>query len=163
MSEVLVLVERSGSAVRKASLELLTLARRLGTPAAVLFGGADADVVAELGRYGITANAVAPAARTGMTTAVEEMATRMAAPSDGSFDYWAPDNVSPLLVWLGSEQSSHITGRVFEAEGGKISIADGWRSTEGIDKCDKWAPSEIAGAVEKLLATEVPAQKVYGT
>ncbi len=118
---------------------------------------------AELGRYGITANAVAPAARTGMTTAVEEMATRMAKPGDGSFDYWDPGNVSPLLVWLGSPHSSHITGRVFEAEGGKISIGDGWRSTEGVDKGGKWAPSEIAGAIDDLLAKEVPAQKVYGT
>ncbi len=118
---------------------------------------------AELGRYGITANAIAPAARTGMTTAVEEMATRMAPPTDGSFDYWAPGNVSPLLVWLGSEQSSHVTGRIFEAEGGKISIADGWRSTSGIDKNDKWEPAEIAGAVDDLIAKETPAQKVYGT
>ncbi len=52
MSEVLVLVERSGSGVRKPTLELLTLARRLGTPAAVLFGGVDDGVVAELARYG---------------------------------------------------------------------------------------------------------------
>ncbi len=118
---------------------------------------------AELGRYGITANAVAPAARTGMTTAVEAMAERMARPEDGSFDYWSAGNVSPLLVWLGSQESSAITGRVFEAEGGKISIADGWRSTEGIDKGDRWEPAEIGGAMEELLAREVPAQKVYGT
>ncbi|MDH3336478.1 MAG: SDR family oxidoreductase [Gammaproteobacteria bacterium] len=118
---------------------------------------------AELGRYGVTANAVAPAARTGMTTAVDAMAERMARPDDGSFDYWAPDNVSPLLVWLGSESSSGVTGRVFEAEGGKISIADGWRSTAGVDKGARWDPSEIGGAVEELLAKEVPAQKVYGT
>ncbi|MEP3561233.1 MAG: SDR family oxidoreductase, partial [Marinobacter sp.] len=89
---------------------------------------------AELARYGITANAVAPAARTGMTTAVEAMATRMAPPTDGSFDYWAPENVSSLLAWLASDQSAEITGRIFEAEGGKISIADGWRTTEGVDK-----------------------------
>ena len=57
---------------------------------------------AELARYGITANAIAPAARTGMTTAVESMAQRMAKPDDGSFDYWAPENVSSLLAWLGS-------------------------------------------------------------
>ncbi|MBL8930966.1 MAG: electron transfer flavoprotein subunit alpha/FixB family protein [Kineosporiaceae bacterium] len=52
-SEVLVLVERTETgAVRKASLELLTLARRLGTPAAVVFGGADDAVVASLAEYG---------------------------------------------------------------------------------------------------------------
>ena len=118
---------------------------------------------AELKRYGITANAITPAARTGMTTAVPEMAQRMAAPADGSFDYWAPENVSSLVAWLVSTQSKDVTGRVFEAEGGKISIADGWRSTEGVDKGARWEPAEVGGAVAQLLAKEVPAQKVYGT
>ncbi len=118
---------------------------------------------AELGRYGITANAVAPAARTGMTTAVEAMATRMAAPTDGSFDYWAPENVSSLFAWLASDASSEVTGRIFEAEGGKISIGDGWRSTEGVDKGARWAPAEVGEAMQTLLAKEIPAQKVYGT
>ena len=118
---------------------------------------------AELGRYGITANAVAPAARTGMTTSVEAMATRMAAPTDGSFDYWAPENVSSLLAWLASEQSAHVSGRIFEAEGGKISIADGWRTTEGVDKGARWTPAEVADAMQTLLAKETPAQKVYGS
>ncbi|MEH6590812.1 MAG: SDR family oxidoreductase [Halioglobus sp.] len=118
---------------------------------------------AELNRYGITANAITPAARTGMTTAVAEMAARMAKPDDGSFDYWAPENVSSLLAWLVSTESAHVTGRVFEAEGGKISIADGWRTTEGVDKGARWEPAEVKGAVEELLAKEVPAQKVYGT
>jgi NAD(P)-dependent dehydrogenase (short-subunit alcohol dehydrogenase family) len=118
---------------------------------------------AELGRYGITANAVAPAARTGMTTAVEEMATRMAKPEDDSFDYWAPENVSSLLVWLGSDAAAKVTGRIFESEGGKISIADGWRSTIGIDKGAHWAPAEVGQAMKKLLEQEVPAQKVYGS
>jgi len=118
---------------------------------------------AELGRYGITANAITPAARTGMTTAVAEMAQRMAKPEDGSFDYWAPENVSSLVAWLVSNQSSEITGRVFEAEGGKISIADGWRTTEGVDKGARWEPAEVKDAITELLAKEIPAQKVYGS
>lgn len=118
---------------------------------------------AELGRYGITANAVAPAARTGMTTAVEAMATRMAKPEDGSFDYWAPENVSSLLAWLASTKSAHVTGRVFEAEGGKISIADGWRTTAGVDKGARWLPEEVTEAMQALLAAEITAQKVYGS
>ena len=118
---------------------------------------------AELGRYGITANAITPAARTGMTTAVAAMAERMAKPEDGSFDYWAPENVSSLVAWLASGESTEVTGRVFEAEGGKISIADGWRSTEGVDKGARWEPEEVKDAVAELLAKEVPAQKVYGT
>ncbi|MEE4661428.1 MAG: SDR family oxidoreductase [Halieaceae bacterium] len=118
---------------------------------------------AELGRYGITANAIAPAARTGMTTAVEEMAARMAPPTDGSFDYFAPENVSSLVAWLASSASAHVSGRVFESEGGKISIADGWRTTEGVDKGARWEPAEVGDAVATLLEKEVPAQKVYGT
>ncbi|MFT4825666.1 MAG: NAD(P)-dependent dehydrogenase (short-subunit alcohol dehydrogenase family) [Halioglobus sp.] len=118
---------------------------------------------AELGRYGITANAITPAARTGMTTAVAEMAERMAKPDDGSFDYWAPENVSSLVAWLVSAQSSDVTGRVFEAEGGKISIADGWRTTEGVDKGARWEPAEVKDAIAELLGKEVLAQKVYGS
>jgi len=118
---------------------------------------------AELGRYGITANAITPAARTGMTTAVAEMAERMAKPDDGSFDYWAPENVSSLVAWLVSGESKEVTGRVFEAEGGKISIADGWRTTDGVDKGARWEPSEVKDAIALLLDQEVPAQKVYGS
>jgi NAD(P)-dependent dehydrogenase (short-subunit alcohol dehydrogenase family) len=117
---------------------------------------------AELARYGITANAIAPAARTGMTTAVAAMAERMAKPEDGSFDYWAPENVSPLVVWLCSAHSSAVTGRVFEAEGGKLSIADGWRTTQGVNKNDQWQPQELSAALEELMSNEVPAQPVYG-
>src|SRR6056297_2012057 len=98
---------------------------------------------AELGRYGITANAVAPSARTGMTTAVPEMAERMKKPEDGSFDRFAPENVSNLLAWLASKDAAHVSGRVFEAEGGRICICDGWRTTEGVDREAAWAPTEI--------------------
>lgn len=118
---------------------------------------------AELGRYGVTVNAIAPAARTGMTTAVASMAARMAKPEDGSFDYWAPENVSPLVAWLCSENSSHVSGRIFEAEGGKLSIADGWRTTEGIDNGQQWTPETLDIAMNNLLASEAPAQNVYGT
>ena len=118
---------------------------------------------AELGRYGITANAVAPSARTAMTSAVPEMAARMAKPEDGSFDHFAPENVSNLLAWLASPAGSEVTGRVFEAEGGRICICDGWRTTEGVDRGAAWAPAEIGEAMQQLLATEVPAQKVWGT
>jgi electron transfer flavoprotein alpha subunit len=49
---VLVLAERDGATVRTATLELLTLARRLGEPAAVVLGDAGADLLAVLGRHG---------------------------------------------------------------------------------------------------------------
>lgn len=118
---------------------------------------------AELGRYGVTANAICPVARTGMTTAVPEMAARMAAPEDGGFDHFAPENVSSVVAWLCSALSEHVSGRIIEAEGGRIAIADGWRSTEGVDGKGRWAPKDVGKAFDGLLEAEVPAQKVWGT
>ena len=109
---------------------------------------------AELGRYGVTANAIAPAARTRMTEAV--FADTMAAPSDDAFDAMAPENIAPLVVWLGSADSSGVTGRVFEVEGGVISVADGWQHGPREDKGARWEPDEV-GAVVRRLLTDAPA------
>ena len=98
-----------------------------------------------------------------MTTAVPAMAERMAAPDDGSFDHFAPENVSSVVTWLCSEQSGHVTGQIIEAEGGRIAIADGWRSTEGLDKGSRWAPADVGTALEAAMASAVPAQQVWGT
>jgi NAD(P)-dependent dehydrogenase (short-subunit alcohol dehydrogenase family) len=115
---------------------------------------------AELGRYGVTANAIAPSARTRMTEDV--FAETMKAPTDGGFDAMAPENVSPLVVWLGSPESAGITGRVFEVEGGKISVADGWQHGPTVDKGARWDPAEVGPAVRDLLAAAPPPAPVYG-
>jgi NAD(P)-dependent dehydrogenase (short-subunit alcohol dehydrogenase family) len=115
---------------------------------------------AELGRYGITSNALAPSARTRMT---EEVFAEMMARPDEGFDAMDPANISPLVVWLGSAESRDVSGRVFELAGGKISIADGWRSGPEVDKGARWAPDEVGAAVHELLQKAVPPQKVYGT
>lgn len=116
---------------------------------------------AELGRYGVTANAIAPAARTRMTETV--FADTMAAPDDpDAFDPMAPENVAPLVVWLGSPESAAVTGRVFEVEGGKLSVADGWQHTDPIDKGARWSPEELGPVVESLLAKAPPPAPVYG-
>jgi len=117
-------------------------------------------VAAEMGRYGVTANAIAPAARTRMTEAV--FADSMAAPTDGSFDEMAPENVAPLVVWLASPESRHVTGRVFEVEGGKLSVADGWQHGPSVDKGARWDPAEIGPVVDKLLAEAPAPAPVYG-
>ena len=108
---------------------------------------------AELGRYGVTANAIAPAARTRMTEAV--FADTMAAPSDDTFDAMAPENIAPLVVWLGSADSAGVTGRVFEVEGGVISVADGWQHGPREDNAARWEPEEVGPVVRRLL-TEAP-------
>ncbi len=116
---------------------------------------------AELGRYGITANALAPAARTGMTEG--PFGALMKKPEDGSFDHYAPENVAPLVVWLCSPLSAHVTGKVFEVEGGKVSIASGWKTGIIRDKKARWNPSELTAVVDGLIAESPKAQKVYGS
>ena len=105
---------------------------------------------AELGRYGVQVNAIAPAARTRMT---EETFAGLRA---------LPEDVSPLVVWLGSAGSAGVTGRVFEAEAGRITVMEGWRPGPTADKGTRWTPAEAGEAALKLLAdAEIP-QPVYG-
>ncbi|BBE43930.1 SDR family oxidoreductase [Rhodococcus erythropolis] len=120
------------------------------------------QAAAELKNYGVSVNAIAPAARTRMTVgAGGAMAESMAAPEEG-FDSMAPENISPLVVWLGSAESKDVTGRVFEVEGGKITVAEGWRHGPSEDKGDRWDPKEIGPVVATLLEkAEIPTP-VYG-
>jgi NAD(P)-dependent dehydrogenase (short-subunit alcohol dehydrogenase family) len=115
---------------------------------------------AELARYGITANAIAPSARTRMTETV--FADMMRRPESG-FDAMDPGNVSPLVAWLASAESRGVTGCVFEVAGGAISLADGWRTGPRIDKGARMEADEVGAVVRELLAKAAPAQKVYGT
>ncbi|MFF3611120.1 SDR family oxidoreductase [Streptomyces sp. NPDC002580] len=114
---------------------------------------------AELGRYGVQVNAIAPAARTRMTE--RTFADTMTAPGSG-FDAMAPGNVSPLVVWLGSAASAGVTGRVFETEGGRITVMEGWRPGPSADKGARWSPTEAGETVRKLLTEAEPPGAVYG-
>jgi NAD(P)-dependent dehydrogenase (short-subunit alcohol dehydrogenase family) len=116
---------------------------------------------AELGRYGVTANALCPAARTRMT---EGVFTEMMATPDApdAFDAMAPENVSPLVAWLVSAGSAHVTGRMFEVEGGKVGLATGWQHGPTADKGARWEAAELGPVVDDLLAQAPAAAPVYG-
>ena len=115
---------------------------------------------AELARYGITINSLAPAARTAMTEgAMPDMVKK---PAHG-FDVWDPLNVASIVVWLGSPLSAHVTGRCFEAKGGELAIAEGWHSGPVVDKGARWDPAELTDVVNRLVADGRPVQKVWGT
>jgi NAD(P)-dependent dehydrogenase (short-subunit alcohol dehydrogenase family) len=114
----------------------------------------------ELARYGVTANAIAPSARTRLT---EDVFPDMMRKPETGFDVMDPANIAPLVTWLCSEESRDVTGRVFEVEGGKISVADGWRTGPAIDRGGRWNPAEVGDAVREILAKAVAPQKVYGT
>ncbi|MEY9934195.1 NAD(P)-dependent dehydrogenase (short-subunit alcohol dehydrogenase family) [Catenulispora sp. GP43] len=117
------------------------------------------QAAAELGRYGVTVNAIAPAARTRMT---EGPFSTMMAPPDSGFDAMAPENVSPLVVWLGSDRSRAVSGRVFEVEGGRIGVADGWQHGPTADKGARWEPAELDAVVAGLIEQAPVPGEVYG-
>lgn len=114
---------------------------------------------AEMGRFGVSVNAIAPAARTRMTETV--FADMMATQAD-AFDAMAPENVSPLVVWLGSVESKNVTGKVFEVEGGKIRVAEGWAHGPEVDKGARWDPAELGPVVTDLLGRARTPVPVYG-
>jgi NAD(P)-dependent dehydrogenase (short-subunit alcohol dehydrogenase family) len=114
---------------------------------------------AEFARYGVTVNAIAPSARTPMTEAV--FAERMRPPEAG-FDTMHPGNVSPLVLWLASADSGDVTGRMFEIEGGVISVADGWQHGPSIEKHGRWEVAELARPLRELLARVPAPAPVYG-
>ncbi|AMO59366.1 dehydrogenase [Mycolicibacterium phlei] len=128
-------------------------AAKAGIAALTLVGAA------EMGRYGVTVNAIAPSARTRMT---ENVFAEMMATQDKEFDSMAPENISPLVVWLGSAESRDVTGRVFEVEGGIIRVAEGWNRGAEIDKGARWDPAELGPVVSDLLQKSRQPLPVFG-
>ncbi|PVA05717.1 SDR family oxidoreductase [Thalassorhabdomicrobium marinisediminis] len=115
---------------------------------------------AELGRYGITANALAPNARTRMTEGAfgEAMSQK-----DGDFDIFAPENTAPLIAWLCSDASAKVSGQVFELIGGNLRLCLGWSDGPQEDAGRAWQADEIGSAVDRLLAERPAAKPVWGT
>ena len=134
-----------------------------GNPGQTNYGAAKAGIAAmtiiaakELDRYGVTVNAIAPAALTRMTENLG-LGAMSAAVEEGGFDAYAPENISPIVVWLGSKEAAGVTGRVFNVSGGKLSIANGWTPGSVQNKEAKWDPSELGPVVEQILAEADPA------
>lgn len=115
---------------------------------------------AELGRYGITVNGLAPNARTRMTETAFAETMKM---KEGAFDLFAPENTAPLVAWLCSDRSAKVTGQIFELIGGKIRVALGWNDGPEFDKGGRWEAAELGERIGELLAQRPEPKPVYGT
>jgi NAD(P)-dependent dehydrogenase (short-subunit alcohol dehydrogenase family) len=130
------------------------------------YGAAKAGIAAftiitsqELGRYGVTVNAIAPTALTRMT----EDLGMMAGLTEEQKDTLGPDSISPLVVWLGSEQSKSVTGRVFGIFGSKISVAEGWVYGPEHDSGTILSPGELGEVIPGLVAQAPANAGMLGT
>jgi NAD(P)-dependent dehydrogenase (short-subunit alcohol dehydrogenase family) len=132
------------------------------------YGAAKAGIAAftiigskELARYGITVNAIAPGARTRMTEALAR-ARGAKESSPGEWDPRDPSNVAPLVTWLASGESSHVTGRVFNVAGGRISVAEGWHAGPGTERGARWDAEELGPIVTSLVDQAAPNAETNG-
>ncbi|MFH8618147.1 SDR family oxidoreductase [Streptomyces sp. NPDC017979] len=148
---------KAGRSVSARVVNTTSGAGLLGSVGQSNYAAAKAGVVAltlvaaaELARYGVRVNAIAPAARTRMT---EGVFTDLAA---------LPDDVSPLVVWLGSAASDGVTGRVFESEGPRLTVMEGWRPGPTDTAPARRTPSETGEVVRKLLSASEEPGRVYG-
>jgi NAD(P)-dependent dehydrogenase (short-subunit alcohol dehydrogenase family) len=122
-----------------------------GNPGQTNYGAAKAGIAAftviaarELARYGITVNAVAPGALTRLT---EDLNIGKA--SDEAKERMHPRWIAPIVTWLASAESAHVTGRIFEASGTLLAVAEGWHRGPTVEPVED--PTELGPVVEDLV------------
>ncbi|CAN5513124.1 SDR family oxidoreductase [soil metagenome] len=126
------------------------------------YGAAKAGIAAftiissmELARYGVTVNAIAPAALTrmtenlGMGQADEETKAKM-----------APRWIAPIVTWLASSESAEVTGRVFDVSGQALSVSEGWHRGPTAEPPDD--PTAVGPVVADLMAKARPNANMLG-
>ncbi|GAB3859977.1 SDR family oxidoreductase [Nocardioides maradonensis] len=107
---------------------------------------------AELGRIGVTVNAIAPVAKTRMT--------------EGAFDTSAmalPEDNSPIVAWLASEEAGDVTGRVIEVDGSTMTVENAWSHGPAATADGRWDAEKVGPALVELIAAAPKPEPVYGT
>jgi len=123
-----------------------------GNPGQGNYGAAKAGIASftiitskELKRYGVTVNAVCPAARTRMTIEGTKFGGAMADAKikEGQFDPMDPENIAPVVAYLASDAAKRITGEIIHVMGANINRMIPWKSGKGISKKERWTPEEL--------------------
>lgn len=120
------------------------------------YGAAKAGIAAfstivalEMAKYGVTCNAIAPAARTRMT---ESAYGELAGDAEEGFDFWHPDNVAPFVAFLCSDAAAHISGKVFGVQGDAVELYQPYTSVATIENGGaRWDPADFADRVQELF------------
>ncbi len=127
-----------------------------GNPGQTNYGAAKSGIASftiiasrELGRYGVTVNAVAPGALTRLTAPL--MGGRL---SEEEMARQSPRWIAPIVTWLASTESGHVTGRVFEATPDLLGVAETWRRGPTVDPIDD--PTKLGPVVADLLGRAAP-------
>ncbi len=108
----------------------------------------------ELGRYGVTVNAIAPTALTRLTEDIPFF--QEAGADESGFDGNSPANIAPVAVWLGSDRSKGVTERIFAVWGGRITVVEGWVAGPSVDRRGTWSAIELDEVLPDLVAKAAP-------
>ena len=149
---------KSGKTVKASIINTSSTSGLIGNVGQSNYGAAKAGIAAftviiaeELARYGVRANAIAPAARTRMTESTPGLSDVVAKPSDVAvFDTWDPANISPLVATLATE-SCTANGKVFFVQGGTVRLFQNWTMTQTLEKNDRWTVAELSEKLPTLL------------
>jgi NAD(P)-dependent dehydrogenase (short-subunit alcohol dehydrogenase family) len=149
---------KAGEAVDARIINTTSSSGIYGNPGQGNYGAAKAGIAGltviaakELERYGVTVNAVAPAALTRMTENLVPKGARETGSTGAD-----PDDIAPLVVWLSSAEARGITGRVFNVRAGLISVAEGWHAGPAVDKGSRWDPAELGAVIPALVDKAAP-------
>jgi len=133
-----------------------------GNPGQTNYGAAKAGIAAftviaalELSRYGVTVNAVGPVALTRMTEGLGP-----APETDEEREMRSPRWIAPIVTWLASAESKDITGKVFEASGQVLAVAEGW--VRGPRQAPVEDPTVLGPIVRYLVAKARPNSGMNG-
>ena len=145
---------KAGRQPRAAIVNTVSSAGLQGNVGQINYGAAKAAIAAmtiitslELSRSGVRANAIAPGGMTRMVGTIRAEGEVKQPEEYTEFDPMNPGNSAPMVAWLASDEALHVTGQVFRAVGGKITRYVPWTLGEGIEKNDRWEPSEIGPAL----------------
>src|SRR5438874_636821 len=136
------------------------------TPAQEVVAAMAIIIGQEMKKYGVTANAIAPVARTRLTVdATPSTAALMGAePKPGEFDMFNPANVAPLVAWLASDDAAGVNGQVFRVGGRSVWPMKGWHSATRIKNPEPapWEPMKLGARIREELAKGITAPEGMG-
>ena len=120
-------------------------------------------VARDMGRYGVTANAISPSAATRMTVSVPDEARELrsqraiggasGAATEGVRG--EPDDIAPFVVWLSSDEAAHVNGHIFHVSGGLVTLLNEPEPVKTIHKEGRWTLEELIRVVPATLGYEL--------